>query len=108
MCGGLNAPPRTPIAPTWALLASDLPVAVHDVLEGGELAEPDRPSRMQLLRRVPDFRPHAELEAIGEARGRIHVDDRGVDAVSELKGRFIRRCDDRLGVPSPVPIHVID
>src|SRR6478736_2760878 len=106
MCGGLNAPPRTPTAAIPS--TPDLPVALDDVLERGQLAKPDRPARVKLLGRVPDLGPHPELEPVGESRRRVHVDDGRIDSVRELPGRVAGRGHDRLRMPRSVLIHVCD
>ena len=87
--------PPTPDSP-------DLAVAVDDVLERGQLAQADRPARMELLGRVADLGPHPELEPVGEARRRVDVDDRGVDPVRELLGRLVGDGHDRLRVAGAV------
>src|SRR6266511_5511122 len=80
--GGLKAPPRTPIRVT--ALLPDLSAAVDDVLGGRQLAQADRPARVQLLGRVADLRPHPELVAVGEPGRRVDVDGSGVHRVREL------------------------
>ena len=63
--------------------ARDVPVALDHVLEGAQLAQPDRPARVQLLGRVADLGAHAELAAVGEARRGVDVDAGRVDAALE-------------------------
>src|SRR4029077_5883023 len=75
-CGGLKVPPRMPRCIDRGLgpeSGADVPVALDEVLEGAQLAQPDRPARVQLLRGVADLGPHPELPAIGEARGGVDV-----------------------------------
>src|SRR5215217_264129 len=79
-CGGLNVPPSRP---TRATLWPDLARALDHVFERAQLAQPDRPARVQLLGRVADLGAHAELAAVGEARRRVDVDACGVDAALE-------------------------
>ena len=69
--------------PGRACSGPDVPVALHDVLERAQLAQPDRAARVELLRRVADLGAHAELAAVGEARRGVHVDAGGVDAALE-------------------------
>src|SRR5262245_55959837 len=70
-CGGLKAEPRTPMPPRSppapGALLTHLAVAADGVLVGGQLAQADRAAGVQLLGRVADLRPHAELEAVGKA-----------------------------------------
>src|SRR3954451_11092262 len=92
-CGGLNVPPRRP---SRAKLGADLAVAVDQIASRAQLAQADRPARVQLLRRVADLRAHAELAPVGEARRRVYVDAGRVDAELERpRGIAIAR-DDRL------------
>src|SRR3954447_15684513 len=84
MCGGLNVPPRRP---SRAKLRADLAVAVDQIASRAQLAQADRPARVQLLRRVADLGAHPELAAVGEARGRVHVDASRVDAQLERPRR---------------------
>ena len=74
-----------------ATLPTHLAVAVDDVLEGGQLAHPDRAAGVQLLGRVADLGPHPVLEAVGEAGRGVDVDGGGVDPGGELLGRLARR-----------------
>src|SRR6476469_1641509 len=80
--GGLKVPPRMPIAGTQ-LSRSDVPVALDEVLERAQLAQPDRPARVKLLCRVADLGSHPELAAVGEAGGGVDVHAGGVDAELE-------------------------
>src|SRR5437763_267440 len=59
-------------APAGRCSQADVPVALDEVLERAQLAQPDRPARVKLLGGVADLRPHPELTAVGEA-------GRGVD-----------------------------
>src|SRR5437667_7806798 len=106
MWGGLKAPPRTPVRAT--ALLPDLPAAVDDVLGRGQLAQPDRPPRVQLLGRVTDLRAHPELVAVGEPRRRVDVDGRGVNGVGKLVADLGGPGDDRVGVPRPMTVDVLD
>src|SRR3954469_11561427 len=103
--GGLNVPPRMP---TRKASAPDLAHPVDQVLERAQLAQADRPARVQLLRRVADLGAHAELAAVGEAGRRVDVDARRVDAA--LEGPRARRVvgDDRLAVAGAVRVDVLD
>src|SRR5215211_1394442 len=100
MCGGLNAPPRTPTAATATSPSAgsipNLALAAHDVLERRQLAKANRPAGVQLLGRVADLGSHAELEAVREPRGRVDVDDRRIDVLRERLRGLLRRRDDRL------------
>src|SRR4051812_15325519 len=106
-CGGLNVPPRRPIRATAPASGADLAVALDQVLERAQLPQPDRPAGVQLLGGVADLGPHAELAAVGEARGGVDVDAGGVDAELERARRRGAARDDRLGVPGPVPVDVL-
>ena len=87
---------------------ADVPVALDQVLERAQLAQPDRPARVQLLRRVADLRAHPELAAVGEARRGVDVHAGRVDAELErARGGGVAR-DDRLGVPAAVARDVLD
>src|SRR5579859_6316132 len=44
----------------------DVTGALHEVLVGAQLADPDRPAGVEFLGGVADLRPHPELAAIGE------------------------------------------
>src|SRR3954470_12172123 len=104
-CGGLNVPPRRP---SRAKLGADLAVAVDQIASRAQLAQADRPARVQLLRRVADLGAHAELAAVGEARRRVDVDAGRVDAELERPGRIAVAGDDRLRVAGAVPVDVGD
>ena len=58
-------------------------VALDDVLERAQLAQRDRPARVELLGRVADLGAHPELAAVGEARRGVDVDAGRVDALLE-------------------------
>src|SRR3954447_16970718 len=104
MCGGLKVPPSRPTRTSGA----DLAVALDQVLEGAQLPRADRAAGVQLLRRVADLGAHAELPAVREARGGVHVDARGVDAELERARRLRRARDDRLRMPGAVAVDVLD
>src|SRR6188472_1640820 len=93
--------------PAEALLTY-LAVAVDDVLVGRQLAQTDRSTRVQLLGRVADLGPHAELEAIGEAGRGVGVDDGGVNSSGETLRSLGRRADDRLRVSGAVSVDMVD
>src|SRR5271167_3072859 len=66
-CGGLKVPPRipserSPACDPPALAAgrsrADVSVAFDEVLDRAQLAQPDRPARVQLLRGVADLGAH--------------------------------------------------
>ncbi len=90
-CGGLNVPPRMPSAHERpardAGSGANVAVALDEVLVRAELAQADRPARVQLLRRVADLRAHPELATVGEARRGVHVDARRVDTELEVHAR---------------------
>src|SRR5690349_11999829 len=88
-------------------LLPDLPAAVDHVLRRGQLTQPDRAPRMQLLGRVADFRPHSELVAVREWRGRVDVDGRGVHPVRELIADLCRAGHFRVRVPGALLCHVV-
>src|SRR5215213_6946364 len=92
-CGGLNVPPRIP---TRRRSSANVPVALHEVLVRAQLAQPDRPPGVELLRRVADLGAHPELPAVGEPGRRVHVDARGIDSPLEGTGRVGGPGDDRL------------
>ena len=85
-CGGLNVPPRMPrrsvhlpAAPqrrTW-------PSPSTTYLNVHSSRSADRAARVELLGRVADLGAHAELAAVGEARGGVDVDAGRVDAALE-------------------------
>src|SRR3954454_21887139 len=106
MCGGLNVPPRIPMEST--ALCPCVAVAGHDVLDRAQLSHADRAAGVQLLSRVADLGAHAELAAVGEARGGVHIDARRVDAELERprRGRVAR--DDRLRMARAVSVDVLD
>src|SRR4051794_18626223 len=93
--------------PAGALL-TNLAVAVDDVLVGRQLAQPDRPARVQLLGRVADLSTHAELETVGEAGRGVGIDDGRVDTGGEAPRGLLRSGDDRLGVAGAVSVDVIN
>ena len=96
------------LAPSEPRSGADVPVALDEVLERAQLAQPDRPARVQLLGRVADLRAHPELAPVGEARRGVHVHARRVHAQLEgARGGGVAR-DDRLGVPAAVAADVLD
>src|SRR5215211_9294661 len=107
MCGGLNAPPRTPTAET-AAPSAHLAVAAEDVLGGRQLAQAGWAASVQLLRRVADLGAHPELETIGEPRRRVDIDRRGIHRARERLGGLLRRRDDRLRVACAVAVDMVD
>ena len=80
---------RTAVSRSAASRA-DVTRALDQVLERAQLAQPDRAAGVELLGRVADLGAHPELAAVGEARRRVDVHARGVDAELERAGR--RRC----------------
>src|SRR5271157_6591974 len=72
-CGGLKVPPRIPTerSPPGAAGGScaDVTVALDEVLERAQLAQPDRTAGVELLGGVADLRSHPELAAVGEPGG---------------------------------------
>src|SRR4051812_1790125 len=111
MWGGLNVPPRMPRSatrPRGAPSGTHVPVALDDVLERAELAQRDRPARVELLRRVADLGAHAELAAVGEPGGRVDVHARRVHALLERAGGRRVGSHDRLGVARAVLVDVLD
>ena len=70
--------------PHGARVSATWPVALDQVLERAQLAQPDRPASVELLGRVADLGAHPELVAVGEARRGVDVHTGGVDA--ELEG----------------------
>src|SRR5574344_165324 len=75
---------QAPKTQTSERLAPDDPVSRHRVLVGRQLLEPHGPPRMQLVGGDADLRAHAELRAVGEARGDVMVDAGGIDVAQEL------------------------
>src|ERR1700730_14432924 len=71
--GGLKVPPRIPTDRSSALAPgvsiADVSVALDEILGRAQLAQSDRPARVELLSGVPDLRTHPELAAVGEAGG---------------------------------------
>ena len=57
---------------------------------------------MELVRRNTDFRPQAELEAVGEAGAGIHHDGCGIDLREEALGPSVVLGDDGLRMRGPV------
>src|SRR3954449_5250348 len=90
--------------PLWPDLARSL----DHVLERAELAHADRAARVELLRGVADLGAEAELAAVGEARGRVDVDARRVNAQLEGARARVGRRDDRLAVARAVRVDVVD
>src|SRR4029079_11649343 len=89
-------------------LPADLARAVGQVLKLAELAQADRAASVQLLRRVADLGPHAELAAVGEAGRGVDVDAGRVDAELECPRRVDRARDDGLGMAGAVLADVVD
>src|SRR3954452_19606663 len=87
---------------------TDVSVTPDDVLERAELAQPDRPARVELLRRVADLGAEPELAAVGEARRGVHVDARGVDPELEGPRARVGRRHDRLRMAGAVAVDVVD
>src|SRR6266542_1537952 len=86
----------------------DLALAPRHVLVRRELAQPHRTARVELLCGDADLGTEAEALAVGEAGGRVHDHDRGVDLAGEAPGRVQVASDDRLGVTGAEPVDVID
>jgi hypothetical protein len=63
---------------------------------------------MELLGRVADLSAHPELVAVGEAGGGVDVDRGRIDRTGEPLGGLLGGGDDRLGVPGPVRVDVLD
>src|SRR5690348_2873336 len=82
--------------------------ALDQVLERAELAQPDRPSCVELLGRIADLGAHAELAAVGEPSGRVDVHARGVHPELEGPRGFGVAGDDRLGMPRAPAVDVLD
>src|SRR4051794_9165757 len=94
--------------PRAEALLTYLAVAVDGVLVGRQLAQADRPARVQLLGRVADLGPHAELESVGKASRGVGVDDGGVDRGGEAPRGIGGRTDDRLRVTGAMSVDVVD
>src|SRR5438270_4776721 len=110
--GGLKVPPRIPTDRRSDIAAvvsiADVSVALDEILERAQLTQSDWPARMELLCGVPDLGTHPELAAVGEARGRVHVDTRRIHSELERSGgRRVAR-HDRLGVPAAIAADVLD
>src|SRR5205085_9692431 len=78
--------------------ASNLPFTPNEVLVRGQLAQPHRSARVQLLRRDPDLGTESELFAVGETRARVHDHRGGIDLRGEPPCRFELASEDRLGM----------
>src|SRR3954452_21320371 len=105
MCGGLNVPPKIP---RRAKSGTGLPETLHHVLEGAELADADRAARVELLGRVAHLGAHAELAAVREARRRVDIDARRVDARGERARGLGVVGEDGVGVTAAVDVDVLD
>ena len=96
----------------WAALrrgsAAHLPVPADDEFIGGELSEPHRTARVQLLRGDAHLRPESELEPVRKARGGVAVDARRIDPAQEELRRPVVGGDDRLAVMGGVLVDPTD
>src|SRR5215216_2876859 len=97
---------ESPSEDAYAHLLADLAGTFGDELVGGQLAQPDWATGVQLLRRVADLRAHPEHGAVGEARRGVDVDGSGVHAGRERLRRLDRLGHDRLRVPRAVAVDV--
>ena len=82
--------------------SADVPFPGDHVLDGGEFLEGQRAPGVQLLRGDADLGPQAEHAAVGEAGGRVDVDDGGIDGAREAAGGIQVAGDDGLRVPGAV------
>src|SRR5262249_61762992 len=76
--------------------------ATHDILEGGQLLDTDRPARVQAPGGDADLCAHAEFTAIGELGRGVVQNDRAVDAGQEALGRGTILGNNAIGVRGPV------
>ena len=93
--------PGTPAKPCTSLKdsPSDLPFPVDEVFRAGQLPETHGATGVELLSADADLRPKAELKAIGEAGGGIHVHCRRINFLLEAVGAQQILGDDGLGMP---------
>ena len=63
---------------------------------------------MHLLGADPDLRTEPELEPVREPRRRVHVNCSRVDLVQELLGIRVVLSHDRVRVPGPVLVDMLD
>ncbi|ABA49903.1 hypothetical protein BURPS1710b_3448 [Burkholderia pseudomallei 1710b] len=80
----------------------------HHVLQRRETFEPDRAARVQLVVRDADLRAEPELEAVREARRRVHHHTRRIDFAQEAHRAVVILGDDRIGVMRAVLVDVFD
>ena len=71
-------------------LFSDLSVSINDIFGGGQGQKSHGASGMKLLGADADLCPKAELKAVGEPGGGVHIDRRRIHLVQEPLGVFIR------------------
>ncbi len=83
-------------------------IAEAEPFDGGELFEAHGAASADFVGADPDFCPHAELAAIGEAGGSVPVDGCGVDGGEEFPGGGFVGSDDAIRVVAAVAVDVMD
>src|SRR5262249_4414173 len=103
---GLNDPPKTAVRRTRSV--PELTVALHDVLDRGQLLDTDGPAGMNARRRDSHLRAHAELPAVDEAGRGVDEAGRRVDLAREAAR--MRECvrHDGLGETRAVTADMLD
>src|SRR5262245_16173801 len=92
---GLNDPPKIAVRRTRSV--PELTVALHDVLDRGQLLDTDGSARMHARRRDSHLRAHAELPAVDQTRRGVDEDGCRVDLAREAARVRQRVRHDRLG-----------
>src|ERR1700736_2973498 len=87
---------------------SDLPRAVHAILEAGELLDADWAAGVEAAGGDADLGAEAEFAAVGELGRGVVQDDRGIDLVQKFLRRRPIVGHDRVGVVRAVVLDMRD
>ena len=87
-----------------AELSANLSASVNEVLVGRQRVQTHGAACVQLLGGDTDLSAKAKLTAVGEAGGGVHVDGRGINAVTESVGGRDALGDNGLAVTRGVKI----
>ena len=90
------------------MLFPDLPLALDQVLVGGQGLESHGAAGVEFLGGDADLAAEAEDAAVGEARGGVDIDTSRVDIVHEVLGHLVVLCGDDFGVLARIGLDMVD